>query len=241
MSEKVFLFYLSFLYFLGLFVPFKDKRAHRLNKLIDYKNKYYALRDACPDIKFRKVKYILGGWNIGFIINNKYVFKVRKRTDVSDIQRITKEKRITDTFAKVVPFDIPKIDIVYAGPYVFCKYEFIKGKNLTKLPFKTILKYREKWAKQMAEFVFAMHSVDPENLQDLKSGDGDSWGHNDIGNNMIVDMKTMKIVGLIDWEYSGWNFLEMDLKKCTAHSKKLKKAEYDPLIRAEYAKLAGKN
>ena len=167
------------------------KRKLRLNRTKDIKAKFLALRAACPDLKIKKIRMTFGGWNILFIINNKYAFKVRKRDDITHTDRRIREQRMTETFAKIVPFKIPKVEVIYAGPYVFSKYEFIDGVNLTSLPLKTIIQYRETWTKQMAQFIFAMHTASPENLGDYKSKDGDSWGHNDICNNMIVDPKTM--------------------------------------------------
>jgi len=227
---------LSWYWLLSIVFPSKKMRYKRdeyKNKLSERRKRLNALIN-CIGIK--KIRMVHGGWNVGFIVNNKYVYKTRDR-DISDISKIIKEKRIIDAFTKIVPLKIPNIDIIHCGKYIFCRYEFIPGKNLTKFSLKTIMKYREKWATQIAQFIFAMHTHNPKTLVDLKSGDGDSWGHNDICNNMIVDTKTMTIVGLIDWEYAGWNFLETEFKNCTAFSPKLLKAGLDTLIRQEYIKL----
>lgn len=231
--------------FLSVFAPTNKilhKRTKYRNKLTDATNKRKALLDTCKDldIKVHKIRMIRGGWNFDFIINDRYVFKI-KDGDKFDIKNIVKEKRITDAFANIVPLQIPKIEIIHAGQYVFWKYEFINGKNLTKLSLKTIIKNRETWSKQIAEFIFAMHNSLPREINDLKDGQGDSWGHNDICNNIIVDTKSMKIVGIIDWEYAGWNFLETEFKNCTYFSKKLRIAGFDTLIRKEYKNLLKKH
>lgn len=229
-------------YILSIVIPSK-KMHHKCdkykNKLRDYKNKLNALYNVCKDIDIHKIRAVKGGHNIGFIINDKYVFKTKDR-DSSDINKVIKEKRITDAFANIVPVKIPKIDIVDAGQYVFVKYDFISGKNLTDFSLRTIIKYRKTWTKQIAQFIFTMHNHFPDMINDLKDHDGDSWGHNDICNNMIVDTKTMKIIGIIDWEYAGWNFVETEIQNCTMYSPKLIQADFDILIRAEYASIRNK-
>ncbi|MCQ2580857.1 MAG: phosphotransferase [Alphaproteobacteria bacterium] len=235
-------FLFDFCYFLSFFIPNRKWRDNfRINTLFDYKRKLHILRRACPDITFRSIRMIKGGWNIGFIINKKYVFKIRKKFTDSHIPKIIREKRITDAFRDIVPLKIPKIDIISAEDYTFYKYEFIRGHNLNTLPGRVILKHRYAWAKQLAQFIFIMHNSNPDGIQDLITEKGDGWCHNDICNNVIVDTKTMRIVGLIDWEYSGWNYLETEFVNCTAFSSKLRKSNIGELVRAEYKKLSEKN
>ena len=230
--------FFDFCYFWSFFIPNHQKRENfRVNTLFDYRHKLQVLRDVCPDIKIRRIRMIKGGWNIGFIINNKYVFKIRKKFEDSHIPKIIKEKRMTDAFKDIVPLQIPHIDIITHDGYTFYKYEFIPGHNLNTFSLRTIIKHREIWAKQLAEFIFIMHKSNPKEIKDLITHDGDGWCHNDICNNTIVDTKTMKIVGMIDWEYSGWNYLETEFKNCTRYSSKLRKANMDELIRKEYKKL----
>ena len=230
-------------YILSFFLPIKKMRHKRdkyKNKLNDYKHRLSALYTVCKDIKIHKIRMVRGGNNIGFIVNNKYVFKTKER-ESSDIHNVMKEKRITDAFANIVHVKIPKIDIVDAGQYIFCKYEFIPGKNLTGFSLHTIKKHRENLAKQVAKFIFSMHTYFPDTINDLKDSDGNSWGHNDLCNNMIVDTKTMKIVGIIDWEYAGWTSVETEIHNATAFSPKLIKAGFDIAIRIEYAKINAKH
>ena len=230
--------FFDFCYFWSFFIPNRKWcENYRVNTLFNYRHKLDLLRKACPNIKFRSIKMIKGGWNIGFIINNKYVFKIRKNFDNSYVPKIIREKRMTDAFRDIVPLKIPKIDIIEHGGYTFYKYEFIPGRNLTTFTSHTIIKHREKWAKQLAEFIFAMHNAHPNGIDDLKTDEGDSWGHNDLGNNIIVNTKTMDIVGIIDWEYSGWNYLDVEFKNCTRFSSKMRNADMDKLIRSEYKKL----
>lgn len=234
--------FFDFCYFCSCFIPNRQRRDDfRVNKLFDYRRKLRALRAVCSDIKIRHIKMIKGGWNIGFVINNKYVFKIRKKFDDSNIPRIVKEKRMTDAFRDVVPLKIPKIDIISYDKYTFYRYEFIAGHNLNTFSLHTIMNHRKKWAKQLAQFIFAMHNTFPKEIEDLITPEGDSWGHNDICNNIIVNPKTMDIVGIIDWEYSGWNYLETEFENCTHFSKKLKQTDINKLIRKEYDKLQTKS
>jgi len=233
--------FFDFCYFWSFFIPNRKRREDfRVNALFNYRHKLNVLRDACPDIKFRKIRMIKGGWNIGFIINDKYVFKIRKKFDDSYVPKIIKEKRMTDAFRDIVPLKIPKIDIIKHGEYTFYRYEFIHGRNLTTFSERTISKHREKLAKQLAEFIFVMHNAHPAEIDDLITPDGDGWGHNDICNNILVDSKTMDIIGIIDWEYSGWNYLETEFKNCTRYSSKMRNTGMDTLIRNEYKKLLNK-
>ena len=234
--------FFDFCYFWSFFIPKRKWREnYRVNTLFNYRHKLKVLRAACPDIKFRNIRMIKGGWNIGFIINNQYVFKIRKKFDDSYVPKIIKEKRMTDAFRDIVPLKIPKIDIIKQDEYTFYKYAFIPGRNLTTLSTRTIMRYRKKWAKQLAKFIFAMHSANPKEIHDLITKDGDSWGHNDICNNTIIDIKTMDVIGIIDWEYSGWNYLETEFKNCTRYSSKMRAADMDNLIRNEYKKLQKTN
>ena len=58
--------------FLVRFVPGHARRATiRRKELYDYRKKYNALKRALPQAEFKHVSGIKGGWNIGFIVDNK--------------------------------------------------------------------------------------------------------------------------------------------------------------------------
>ena len=88
--------------------------------------------------------------------------------------------------------------------------------------------------KQLAEFINAMHNATPSEIDDLKTDNGDGWNHNDICNNIIINPKTMRIVGLIDWEYSGWGKLETEFENCIHFSQKMRESGIGKFIQAEY-------
>ena len=222
--------------FLCNFIPSGATRARiRKERLYDYRKKYRALKKAFPHLGFHRVRMIKGGWNIGFIVDNKYVFKIRKFYEADErIPKIMREKRITDAFANISPLRIPKIDIIKSDGYTFYKYDFIPGKNLNTFPLRTISENSWKWGRQLAEFINAVHNARPVEIEDLKDRDGDGWNHNDICNNIIVDKKTMDLVGLIDWEYSGWGTLDTEFNNCVAFSKKMRKSAISVAIQLEY-------
>ena len=222
-------------FLVGLLPNRKLREKIRQKELYDYRKKFNALRAALPKSEFKHVRVIKGGWNIGFIVNKKYVCKIRKYYDKSvPVDKIMREKRITDAFQNIVPIRIPKIEIIKSRGFTFYKYDFIPGKNLNRMPLKTIVKYGWKWGKQLAQFIDAMHNSDPKEIADLKTGNGDGWNHNDICNNIIINKKTMDVVGLIDWEYSGWGTLETEFNNCTAFSKKMHKSGIGVAIQLEY-------
>ncbi len=216
------------------------RRRIREQQLFDWRNKYNALRKKFPELNFRHTRMIKGGWNIGFIVDNKYVFKIRKFYDSSiPTGKIMREKRITDAFAHISPLRIPKIDVVRAGKYTFYKYDFIPGKNMNLFPSRVIENHAWDWGQQLAEFIYAIHNARPVEIDDLRgTTPGDGWNHNDLCNNIIVDKKTMKIIGVIDWEYSGWGTLETEFRNAVAYSKRVKQSGIQVAIMSHYKALA---
>lgn len=222
----------------GLIPSQKVRHRMRREQLYDWRRKYSALRHAFPELSFRHTKMIKGGWNIGFIVDNKYVFKIRKCYNKHAPQpRILREKRITDAFADISPLSIPKIEIVKAGGYMFYKYDYIPGRNMNTFSQRTIEKNAWKWGRQLAEFINAVHHARPAEIEDLRDRDGDGWNHNDICNNIIVDPKTMNITGIIDWEYAGWGSLETEFDNCVQFSKKIKASNILVAIKIFYHSL----
>lgn len=229
--------------FLCNFIPGRARRENvRKMRLYDYRRKYRALRRAFPQMSFKHVRMIKGGWNIGFIVDRKYVFKIRKFYDDSQpVQKILREKRITDAFADISPIRIPHIEIVKSDGFTFYKYDFIPGKNLNGFSRRTIMQHRRRWGRQLAEFIYAVHNARPAAIDDLRGDNGDGWNHNDICNNIIVDKKTMNIVGLIDWEYSGWGMLDTEFANCVAFSHKILASGMDLVIQLEYMAMLAAN
>lgn len=230
--------FFEFLYIISFLIPGRKNREwFRRNRLYNFRKKMNALRTIIPKSEFKNVRLIKGGWNIGFIVNNRAVYKIRKHyQNGKNNDRIIREKRITDAFANVVQLQIPKIETIKSDGYTFYKYNFIHGKNMNLCNQRVIEQNKHKWAKQLAQFIYDMHSVDPTEIADLKTADGDGWNHHDLCNNVIIDKKSKDIVGIIDWEYSGWGMLETELRNVDLYSSKLTCAGLGQLVKAEYKK-----
>ena len=224
-------------------IPSRSRRdTIRRVHLYDWRNKYNALRRAFPELNFRHTRIIKGGWNIGFIVDKKYVFKIRKRFDANTpAEKIMREKRITDAFRAISPFKIPHIEIVTTNGFTFFKYDFIPGHNLNTCSESCIKINAHKIGKQLAQFINAIHNARPSSIEDLRTTDGDGWNHNDICNNIIINKKTMNVVGLIDWEYSGWGKLDTEFKNITRFSKKIRNSGLGDIVIQEYKKLNTQN
>ena len=224
----------------GLIPNRRIRRNIREQRLFDWRNKYNALRKKFPELNFRHTRMIKGGWNIGFIVDNRYVFKIRKFYDTSiPIEKIMREKRITDAFANISPLRIPKIEIVRAGKYTFYKYDFIPGQNLNLYSTRVIRRHARDWGTQLAEFIYAVHNARPPEIDDLRAdATGDGWNHNDMCNNIIVDKKTRRVVGVIDWEYAGWGTLESEFNNAIAYSHRVRNSGIGDVIRAHYKNIS---
>ncbi|MCQ2598783.1 MAG: aminoglycoside phosphotransferase family protein [Alphaproteobacteria bacterium] len=98
-------------------------------------------------------------------------------------------------------------------------------------------KHVDDWAKIVAKIIYTIHNTRPKDIDDLINCEGDGWNHNDFCNNMIVDKKTKKIIGLIDWEYAGWGTLKTEIDNTDRFSKKLKKLSFSKKIEQEYNKI----
>ena len=228
--------------FLCNFIPNRHRRTMvRRKYLYDWRKKYRALRRAYPELNFRHTKMIKGGWNIGFIVDRKYVFKIRKFYDkTTPAAKIMREQRITGALADYAAVRIPKIEVVRAGGYTFYKYDFIPGRNMNTFSPKTIAEYAPIWGNQIGEFIHSIHTANPANMDDLRDRQGDGWNHNDICNNVIIDAKTMRVAGIIDWEYSGWGMLSTEFENCVRFSKKINESGILKHIQTKYYELNAK-
>ncbi len=163
------LFWFSLGDFLVRFVPGRKNRSSlRRTQLYDFRKKLNSLKRAMPDLNWKNIRMVKGGQNIGFIVDNKQVFKVkRKYDDTLADARICREKRMTDAFARVCPVPITKITPFKSDEYQYFGYEFIEGKNLVHYPLREIEKHREKLGAQMAEIIYAVYNADFPELDDL--------------------------------------------------------------------------
>ena len=222
-------------------IPVKKWRVFLREKvLFDYRNKLNALRHARPDLNFKKMKLAKGGGSIVFIIG-KDTFKVRKHShEKNKFARFEYEKRITDAIRPFCTIEIPNIKFFDAGGFTFYETPKIPGKMLVDIPTRKIKKYQKQISKQLAEFIYEKSFADPKEIKDLQmvqSKPGFSWNHGDMCSNILIDPKTMKITGIIDWEWAGYSNIENEFLGLVRVRKKMQKIGLDKSTHNEYLKL----
>ncbi len=158
----------------------------------------------CP---INKAKFFTGsrGRNLIIAINDKYIYKFPLRHR-DGVQTSIREQRITNALRDVSPISIPKTTILKYKNLSVRKYPMIHGATINQIPTDTLIKNKEKIAKQIAEFLYAVGRADPDEIRDLKPAPGEvpshmyGWNQGDIYENFFINPKTMKIVAFIDWE-----------------------------------------
>ena len=239
-----FLFELSDRFF--AIIPVKKWRDWlRIIVLFDYRRKLNALKSIYPDLNFKKMRLAKGGGSLVFIIDNKYSFKVRKRNEeTTNFERFQREKRITDAIRPWCTIEIPQIEFITVNGYTFYKNKFIPGKLLVSISSRRIKKYQSQISKQLAEFIYKKSFADPIEIADLKKTAKSkyfSWVHSDMCSNMLVDPKTMKITGIIDWEWAAYDTIKHEFRGLIWVRRKMKKIGLDKSTLAEYNKILKAN
>jgi hypothetical protein len=225
-------------------VPIKKWRVFlRKNVLFDYRRKLNALRHARPELDFRKMKLAKGGGSIVFIIGND-TFKVRKHVyETREFTRFVREKRITDAIRPFCTIEIPNINFFESDRFTFYETARIPGKMLVDMPTRKIKKHQKQLSKQLAEFIYKKSLADPKEIKDLKTEPDSSdfsWVHGDMCSNILVNPKTMKITGIIDWEWAGYGNTEREFYGLVRVRKKMRKIGLDKTTRTEYQKIIKK-
>ena len=142
--------------------------------------------------------------NLILLVDKLYAFKFPLHENGHD--KTVREKRIVDAFTKISPIKIPKMDVFQWGNITVRRYEFANGVLLKKVNKTKVIKYRDKIASQLANFMFIIGQSDPQEICDLKQKKSEKpsfmfgWFHNDIAENFTVDPNTMDILYFIDWE-----------------------------------------
>lgn len=217
----------------------------RIVVLFDYRRKLNALKSACPELDFKKMRLAKGGGSIVFIIDNKYSFKVRKRnTEAVNFERFEREKRITDAIRPWCSIEIPQIEFLTANGYTFYKNKFIPGKLLVNVSTRRIKKYQQQLGHELAEFIYKKSFANPKKINDLKTHKDSakySWIHSDMCSNILVNPKTMKITGVIDWEWATYGKTELEFRGLVWVRKKMRKIGLDKTTIAEYKKILKEN
>ena len=225
-------------------VPNKKWRDFlRTNVLFDYKRKLNALKSACPDLDFKNMRLSKGGGSLVFIIGND-TFKVRKyNSEVGNFARFEREKRITDAIRPWCTIQIPNIEFIDKDGITFYKTTYIPGELLINIPTRKIKKHQKQISKQLAEFIYKKSLAHPVGIEDLRGKvehDNFSWIHGDMCSNILIDPKTMKITGIIDWEWAGYNKTEYEFNGLVRVRKKMQKIGLDKTTLSEYNKIVNK-
>ena len=221
------------------------RRWIRHEKLFDYPAKRDALRAAYPDLDWRHMRLAKGGGSLAFILNNRYVFKVRKHYERDNsAEKFAREKRITDAIAGVIPVRVPQIELVHAGKYLFYKTEFIPGRVLVDLPLERIREHREKIGAQLGDIIYTLFNTDFPQLADMrkKTTDADiGLVHGDMCSNIIVNPETMDVVGIIDWEYATFGSLKREFIGLFRVRRKMRQTDIAPEVMWRYYQRAAEN
>lgn len=237
--------FFEFLYIISFLIPGRKNREwFRREKCFDYKKKLNAIKSAFPELNWKKMHLAKGGGSLAFIVNNT-VFKVRKfyENDNSE-EKFTREKMITDAIAPVLPVAVPKIELIQAGEYLFYKTHFIPGRVLMDLPLKKIIKHNKKIGAQIGEIIFALHNTKFPQLNKIKPRGKTTadFGmvHGDMCSNIIVNPKTMDVVGIIDWEYAGYDSVWREFFGIFRVRRKMRLTDIAPYAMREYWKIKDK-
>lgn len=236
--------FFNFMDFLACLVPIPPvRRWLRNRKLFSYAAKRDALRAAYPDLDWRHMKLAKGGHSLAFILNNKYVFKIRKNhhhypTD----ENFIREKRITDAIADVIGTRVPKMELIQVGDFLVYKTQFIPGRMLIDMPLKRIREHREKIAKQLGTIIYNLHNAELPELADMRAeqnatGPDIGMTHGDMCSNVVIDPNTMDVVGIIDWEYANFSSLKNEIIGLSRTRRKMRLTDIAPLTMWNYYNL----
>ncbi|MCQ2581468.1 MAG: hypothetical protein MJ170_00605 [Alphaproteobacteria bacterium] len=216
-------------------------------KILKYKEfvKQYAKENNIPYKS--KLCFGYGCYNAIIILNQQWVFKFPLWAyRMSENKKLaTKEKRIVDAFKNISPIKIPNVELIEWNGVVVRKYEYIPGKVLTDFTEEQIVKHISYFAKELANFLYIIAKHDPKEIQDLKPskklkpGFLYGWCQCDIWANFMIDPKTMKILGFIDWELAEFGdfkgTIHLALLRWRKHGKGTSRLVIE--IMEQYAKL----
>ena len=226
-------------------IPIKKwRRFLRGTVLFDYRNKLNALYTVRPDLKHKKMVLAKGGGSLVFIFG-KETFKVRKNHhESSTFNRFFYEKRVTDAIRPYCSLQIPKIEFLTSNGFTFYKSDYIPGKLLVSIPTWKIKKYQQDISYQLADFIYKKSFANPPEIDDLRHlpvKPGFSWVHGDMCSNILVNPKTMKITGIIDWEWAAYKETDKEFDGLVWVRKKMQKIGLDKSTRAAYQKVIAQN
>ena len=195
------------------FIPGKQRRKRvRVQMKYPIIKKMAFWASTFSNRKKPDVQYTFGFRCANFVVtvDKKWVFKFSLVDDGKDISE--REKRITDALRPISPIKIPQMDIIGWNNIWVRRYEYIPGVGFNSLTRPEQNKHADIIAKQLAPALYKIAQADPKEIRDLKRKKSDKpgimygWNQNDLWDNFIMDPKTFKILGLIDWE--GAEFID---------------------------------
>lgn len=190
------------------FIPGRNRR-NRIRMRLKHHKKMKQMVNFAKSFSNKKHPKIttsigFGCHNFVVIVDKNIVFKFPFKTDGKRVA--IREQRITDALRPISSIRIPKTTIIYWNNMAVRKYKFIDGISLESLSKKERLKHIETITKQLAKFLYEIGTADPKEIRDLKPTPSAKpsfmygWCQNDLWYNFIMDKKTLKIKGFIDWE-----------------------------------------
>ena len=229
------------LYFISYGIPLKRWREwFRCEKLFDYHAKRNALRHAFPHQDWRHFRLAKGGGSLAFITPAGYVYKIRKFHLKDDaFTKFTREKQITDAIAPLLSVRVPIIKIHQIGIYTVYETKFIPGVVLVNLPLNKIRAHREQIGKELGGIIYTLFNAKLPELADMRPEKTHDTGiiHGDMCSNILIDPKTMKITGIIDWEYAGFGSLKSEFFGLFRVRRKMRLTDIAPEAIWEYYRL----
>lgn len=234
------------LYFISYTIPYRRWRDwFRREKLFDYYAKLNALRGAFPNENWHHFRLAKGGGSLAFITGDT-VYKIRKFHMVDDsVTKFSREKRVTDAIAPLLPVQIPHIKIHQIGIYTVYETKFIPGKILLDLPLKKIRAHRMQIGTDLGKIIYQLFNAKLPDLNDMRpktTENGDiGMIHGDMCSNILVDPKTMKITGIIDWEYADFGSLKREFFGLFWVRRKMRLTDIAPEAIWEYYRLRDVN
>ena len=233
------------------FVPGRTRRHYLRTRLMFDVKKYieFARRDAkMPNADAKIYLGFSSTRRLIVVLDNKIAYKIPLRDSLADVP--AREKLFTDAFRDASPIRLPRASVVGATidgkKYNVLKYDFIGGTPVGKLSHETLDKYSDKIAAQLAGFLYAVGQSNPKSIAHLKPrgakpGFMYGWTQNDIGGNFLVDEKTGKITGVIDWENAAFCDMTTDLLAAHKFLSELGGDQIIPKTIIEYGKLYSEN
>lgn len=225
-------------YAFSFLIPISSvQRRFRDWTLFGYREKLNDLLDACPDLRNKKMRVAKGGGSLAFIFDKHDVYRVRKRAaEATDVfPRLAREKRITDALRGYLSVEIPNIEIIRGKKFVFYKTQFIPGVILADLSLKLLNEHSDEIAEQLATFLKQLHGAKPKSIADLADDDKTKcWTHTDLCSNILINPKTFKITGVIDWEWAYWGLPSIDFESLYNRRRKMRRTSIPEKTMAKY-------